>query len=294
MRHDDPRTPMRGLARGWKLARRSLAVLRRDPSLAVFPALAAVAAVVAFVVLAAPGAVWAAAIDAWWPLIPFAAIAVYVATYCGVYFNVALAVAVSESLDGRDPNVKSALAAARARRGVIARWTLLQTTVGILLHALSGIGGSHPVGRIALPIASRLAGAAWAIATFFVIPLLAFENVGPKAALKRSAALVRERWGEGVAGTGAIALAVVIAGLVPATVLIVVAVTIGGTAAPLILAAIAAAVVTAAAVAGAALSAIFRVILYRFARDEAALGGFDAAELTGAVRATRRRAQPAL
>lgn len=274
---------MSGLARGWRMARRCIDILRRDKSLVAFPVLSAVACSVAFTLLAAPGVAWAAAIDAWWPLVPFGALALYAATYFAVYFNVALAVAVSESLRGREAHLADGLAGARARRGAIARWALLQTTVGVLLHTLQALASSTGAGRVVVPLVTRLAGATWAIASFFVIPVLAFEGVGPKDALRRSTRLVRERWGEGLGGTGAIALTVLLVGLVPAILLVALAAGIGGTAAPAVLVAIAVLLVIVAGVTGAALSAIFRVALYDFARDGGAVAGFDVGELATAV-----------
>jgi Family of unknown function (DUF6159) len=248
---------MRGLVRGWRMARRSIGILRGEPSLAAFPALAAVTCVGAVALLAAPGVAWALATGAEWPLVPFAALAAYGAAYCALYFNVALAVAVAASLDGNHARLRDGLAGARSRRGAIARWALLQTTVGIVLQALQAQSG-----RAAIPLVTRLAGASWAIATFFAVPVLAFEGLGPKHVMKRSAGLVRERWGEGAGGSGAIALAVLLVGLVPAAACVALAAAIGGTAGPAVLVAIAAVLVIGAAVTGAALSVIFRVALY--------------------------------
>jgi hypothetical protein len=42
---------------------------------------------------------------------------------------------------------------------------------------------------------------AWSIATFFVVPVLAYENLGPLAAFKRSTQLMREKWGESLGAT---------------------------------------------------------------------------------------------
>jgi hypothetical protein len=41
---------------------------------------------------------------------------------------------------------------------------------------------------------------AWSLASLLVVPVLAFENVGPFEALRRSGELFRKTWGEGVAG----------------------------------------------------------------------------------------------
>jgi hypothetical protein len=64
-------------------------------------------------------------------------------------------------------------------------------------------------------IVSGLLGAGWAIATFFVIPVLVVERVGPIEATKRSFAILRKSWGEALAGKVGIGLIVFVA-MIPA------------------------------------------------------------------------------
>ena len=45
-----------------------------------------------------------------------------------------------------------------------------------------------------------LVGVAWALACYFVVPVLAFEDLTPIAAVKRSSKLFRDTWGEKVIG----------------------------------------------------------------------------------------------
>jgi len=65
----------------------------------------------------------------------------------------------------------------------------------------------HPGGRKRLGIFGRLLGVlgglAWAVATFLVVPVLAFEEVGPIEALKKSSHLIRTTFGT-IAGEPAI------------------------------------------------------------------------------------------
>lgn len=85
---------------------------------------------------------------------------------------------------------------------------------------LSALRDADGADSIVGSILSVLADAAWAVVTFFVVPLLALEGLTPIAAIKRSAGLVRERWGEGVVGSAATGAVVLIAAL-PAAALIV-------------------------------------------------------------------------
>ena len=41
---------------------------------------------------------------------------------------------------------------------------------------------------------------AWGLATYFIVPVLAFDNLSPIEAVRRSAQLFRKTWGEDVVG----------------------------------------------------------------------------------------------
>jgi hypothetical protein len=279
------------ISRGWRLAKQSWAVLRQDRSLALFPVLSFTFGAIAVVILIAPGAAAAAVTDeeAW--LVPFGLLAGYVATFLAIYFNVALAAAASQSLDGKDTTLKDGLGVARTKRGIIAKWAAVQFAVGLLIRVIESAGGNSPVGRIIAGIVAGLIGAGWAIATFFVVPLLAFEDVGPGDALKRSGSLIRQRWGEGLVGTASITLAVLLVVLLPAVVLGGLAAVTLDTAPAVAVAAVAllVLVVIAASVVGSALSVIFRVVLYRYASGATPATGFATTDLDAAFAPRGRR-----
>ncbi len=282
---------MSRIGRGWRLAKDSWAVLRRDSSLIAFPLLAFTFGTIAFVLLIAPGIAAYAATESIWPAAPFVLLAAYGATFASVYFNVALAGAATLSLQGRDTELSDGMAVAGRHRGAIAKWALLQVTVGLVINVIEGLLRESPLGSVAASLFAGLAGAAWSIATFFVVPVLALEGLGPGDALKRSAKLIRERWGEGLVGTASIGFAVFLVVLLPVLIF-------GGIAfltlesAPVVgLAAVAVVVLIliAAGVVGSALGVIFRVALFRFATAGEAAPGFDAADLEGAFAPRRGR-----
>ena len=268
---------------GWRLAKDSWAVLRADRSLAIFPALSTAFATGALALTLTPGLVWSAAADQDWIVAPFLAVGAYVTTFFVVYFNVALAGATRLSMEGRDTTVADGLAVARQRRGLIAKWALLQFAVGALVNAVQQLAGDSVAGRLAAGLFG-LAGAAWSVATFFVIPLLALEGLGPGAAMKRSAGLIRKRWGEGLVGSAAIGLAVFLVAALPVAGLLNLALqmididrTVG--AGFLVLAIVAA---IAACAMGSALGVIFRVELYRYSTEGQATGGFARKDMVAA------------
>jgi hypothetical protein len=278
------------IGRGWALAKESWAVLRADRSLLMFPVIAGVAIVLAAIVLAGPGtALYAsgskpAGIVLW-------AIAAYALTFIAIYCNVALAAAASQSLDGRDSTVASGFAVARQRTGIIAAWALVALVVGALLQALEALLSETPAGRIVGAIVTSLLSAAWSVVTFFVVPVLALEGLGPRAALTRSAGVIRERWGEGFVGSASITGLVFLVAVLPAIGLGVIGAAVAGSspAGGGVLIGIAVVIAVAALLVGSTLSAIFRVVLFRYATEGTTVPGFSAGQLEGAFVAKRAR-----
>jgi len=120
---------------------------------------------------------------------------------------------------------------------------------------------------------------AWGLATFFVIPVLVAEGVGPVEAIKRSSGLLRQTWGRQFAASFAFGLVYVVAVLVallPAALLFAVHPVLG-VAGGVPLVAIAIGTVQA-------LEGIFKAALYEFANGNAPQG-FDRGTLAGAYRA---------
>jgi hypothetical protein len=155
---------------------------------------------------------------------------------------------------------------------------------GALITAVRAALGQSAGGRLAGALISGIAGTAWSVATFFVIPVLALEDLGPKDALRRSVALVRERWGEGLVGSAAISTAVFLVGVVPFLGLCVGANALYSVsyAAATAVALVALAVLIATLALGSALGIIFRVELYRYTTEGSPTRSFDEGDMLAA------------
>ena len=198
---------------------------------------------------------------------------VFISTAIVIFFNSALVAAALERLRGGDPNVRSGLRAASARLPQILAWALISVIVSIILQALRERGG------FAGQIASMIGGVAWSLATFFVIPVLVAEGVGPIEAIKRSAGLLGRTWGRQVAasfGFGLFSIVAVIVAALPGVLLFFVH-PILGIAVGVPLVALAVGVVTA-------LEGIFKAALYDFANGETP-HGFERSTLENAYQA---------
>jgi hypothetical protein len=276
-------------ARGWRLSKDSWAVLKADRSLLAFPIVGSITALIAFLIVVAPGVGVAAAADTAWPVIPFVLVALYVTTFVTIYCGVGLAAATAQVMDGQNATLRTGLAAARPHTGKIAKWALVQATVGLLLNLLQSLADSdNGILKLIGIILSLLVSVAWALASFFVIPLLAFEDLGPGDALKRSVAIIKEHWGEGVVGSAAIGGLVFLIGFLPAAVLIFAGISIGG-AGGIVLIAIGAVVLIVASVVGNTLNQVFRVALYRYVTGRGDAPGFAREDLERAFRPKGRR-----
>jgi membrane-anchored glycerophosphoryl diester phosphodiesterase (GDPDase) len=278
------------IKRGWRLSKQSWAVVKSDKSLLAFPIISVVAAIVTMIIFFGGGAAVAVAINSPWGALPLVIIGVYLLTVVGVFASVALASCATEALEGRDTTVAQGISAARGRMKLIFAWAAVALFVGILISAIQSLL-QQVAGGVVSAIVGGLAGFAWAVATFFVIPVIAIEGLGPKEALKTSAHVVKERWGEGVVGSSAIGLITFFVAILPAIVMMVLGFLLAGSSAVGggLLIAIGVLVFVIALLFQTTIMAVFRVALYRYATDDEVLGGFDREGLESAFVAKKGR-----
>lgn len=288
---------------GWRLAGASWRVLKADRSLAIFPVLSAIFAVLAIALVLSP---WWLGLDAgsatggvgttgtteestpvWvWALLLAAG---YVATAIAIFFNVALASCAARSLDGEDTKVREGLAVASARLPKILGWALIAFFVGLVLRVLDEVADEAPFPlSLVANIGVAILGMAWSAVTFLVVPVLALEDVGPTEAFGRSKDMIVRRWGEGLAGNVGIGLAVFVFGGLPGIVLMGIGGATGGALGGA-LAALGMAVLVVATIIGSTLNQVFAVALYRYAIGNDVAPGFTSGDMQVAFRRRARR-----
>jgi hypothetical protein len=273
------------MRQGWELTKKAWSVIRSHPGLAKLPLTGGILAIVAGLILGAPGA-WLMSTDTSGAYVGGAvliAIGAYLASFAVIYYNVALAAAADQALRGQEPDITAARGVARSRIDIIAGWALVSALVSLLLSVLRDRGG------IFGNITAALGGAIWSLVTFLVVPVLAFEGIGPIAAIKRSASLFRQRWGQQVTGN------LIIGGIAGIVTFLGVLIAVGGVA--LLAAGNAGAAVAGGAVlliglviaiggavfAGAA-RGVFGVALYHYVAEDRALAPFTTQDLEHAAR----------
>lgn len=221
------------MSRGWALMKQSWQVLRSDKELMLFPILSSIACLLVMASFALPvivsptlrEAVFAGAREQFdeqaenaqnaeqgsgdrnrdggegfklsaQQIVPAVlGFVFYLATsFVVVFFNTALVCCALIRFNGGNPTLGDGLSAAWARLPQIFGWALLSATVGTILRQIED--RAPAVGKFVV----GLIGMAWAVVTFMVVPVLAAERLGPFAAVKRSAGLLRKTWGETLVG----------------------------------------------------------------------------------------------
>jgi hypothetical protein len=273
-------TPAPG--RTMRLLRASLSILREDPRLVVFPTVnvvASIALVGVFVAIAFAGG--GSPGHSRGRTFVVGLIVAYPLTFITLFCSVALAAVLGARLDGREASRRDGWRAARGRLGVIASWTLLSCTVGAVLRTIERY----------VPLGGRIAAAildvSWSLATLFVVPVLAYEGLGPRATFSRSASIFKARWGTQIAGSVGIGLGALVLYL-PVLALVILAAAAGATAAVVLLVLAGAALLSALAV-QATLGQIFSVFVYRSAIGLRTTGPFEPADLQMPLSRRRRR-----
>ncbi len=221
------------------------------------PVLATLATVGYLVALGAPAALLA--LNGPTAALAPAVAVIAIATTAAVFFSVALAVGAASALDGADASVAHGFARARRRMSVVAQWSAILTGALVVQAALGDLLGP----AAGLPLA--LAAVAVSILTLMVVPVIAFESVGPVRAVSCSLAIFRHRWAEQLSGQAAIALAGYLVAVMPSATLVAIGTATGSAPAAVAFSAAAAIVIAVALVLQVGATLVFSVALYRYA-----------------------------
>lgn len=266
----------------WAITKTSFRILRERPALLALPGLAALVGLGIFALFTLPvlGVYLANPAGLRQFVGTDTGLAVFIAIYVGLYFSLvfagnfflaALVAAAASHFEGRAPSLSYGLQIARARIRRILLWSLVSASVGLAIQAIaSRFRGLEGV------ILRVTAGTAWSIATFFVIPVIVFENKGPWASLKRSASLFGQSFGKTLLSNlylGLLTFGLLILGLVP----ILYAFALVASGGSLVVAAglglLGVAILAFGLVLSATLQGLLRMALYRFATTGRAVAG---------------------
>lgn len=271
------------IARSWRLTRAAWQVVRHDRTLLTLGALSILAGTVTLAVVFALSGSFGNGHLSSGDFALYALIFAYPLTFISAFFNTAVAAAAAAALDGRHLSLGEALAVPIRRIGQVALWALIAAVVGFVLEQLASrlpLGGS---------IVARLVGVGWSLASLFAIPVLALEDCSAPEALRRSAGIVKKRWGESVGGNLIIGAWMVIV-IIPLVLVFVVAATAAASVPGLQDLVIVVGVLALVAIVGlqVVVRQAFAVALYRYATTGESQGPFQEHDLRSPFGRKRR------
>jgi ABC-type multidrug transport system fused ATPase/permease subunit len=264
------------IQRSYTIFRQSLSVLRQDKEILIFPLLSGI-----FTIIAMAGLIFGGSVTGFFQriaesgdrslqgnLLGYAALFVwyFVSWFIVLFFNVGVVACARIRLEGGDPTTADGFRAARENLKAILVWALISATVGLILRIIAE--RSKLIGQLI----AKFLGAAWAVATYFVVPVMIFEKRGPKESMTSSTQLISRTWGESLVAAAGVGIIIMLLG-------------VGGLAFPIIgfLISPTAAVVglgimvlywLVLAIISSALTGIYRTGLYLYAKEGRPLQGF--------------------
>jgi hypothetical protein len=258
--------------RGLRLTTMSLEIMRQLPGLIAIPILSVAAIAFVFVVLALLTGGNASGFG----------LVVWVAGYAvmatvAVVGQAVITHRVMAHLEGQAVSNGQSLRAVLPRLKTLAAWACLSLTVGATLRSLER--GRGIIGLVTRVVAAFVT-LAWSAMTFFVLPVILFENLNTTAAMKRSRELVKGSWGEGVVGVGALNVIFNLAFLA----VVIVAVLLAMVHAVVLALIVVLLAILAFNLLAAVASPIFTVALYRYATTGELVMGFSQRDFVAAFR----------
>jgi uncharacterized protein DUF6159 len=198
------------IGRGWGIAKASWAVVKLHPKLLLLPVFSGLAFLLLVGTIGA--SVFAGSKSdsirhlvqevqptgpvAWGLLFAF----YFACSFIIIFFNAALIFCALQSFAGKEPSLRAGIATAAGRLPQILAWALVAATVGLILNALQNFLRDR-LGFIG-SLLGGIAETAWAVVTYFVVPVVVVDGVGPVEAVKRSSAILKRTWGEAIGGEG--------------------------------------------------------------------------------------------
>ncbi|MFK7950556.1 MAG: DUF6159 family protein [Saprospiraceae bacterium] len=191
------------LKNGWNIAKLSFQTINENRTLLLFPLISSASLIVVLLTFFGGGFLLIGdSIDALLQndltanIMAYALIFAYylINYFIIVFFNAALVHCSVKIFNEEATGLSDGINYATSKIGKIFSWAILSATVGTILQAI------HSTGKIGEFVAS-LIGGAWSILTFFVVPIVIYEDKNVINSVKESFAIMREKWGESLAGS---------------------------------------------------------------------------------------------
>lgn len=267
---------MERFSRSWDLIKACFGVLNDDKELLFFPIISGFATLIVLASFALPLFFSGFFQHGAGPIGLVIGFLFYLSQYTIIFFfNAALVGAALIRLKGGNPTVSDGLSVAKQNLGAIIGYAAIAATVGMLLKAKGKRSG------FVADIIRSIAGMAWTMSTFLVVPVLVSQKIGPIDAIKHSAMLLKKTWGENLIGTAGIWIGFGIVSFLYIVISIIIVFAAAQISSGL---AIAVAIflifgLMLIGIVKTSISAIYTAALYRFATDGEAPKGFESQQM---------------
>lgn len=270
------------------LTKKSWAVIRANRYLLVFPVLGFLASLVPLAIFWIPAG-WLFVNDQNAAGIALAIVGLFANQIVISIASGGLVASADVELSGGSSAIGHGIGRALARIFPLIGWALIATVVNVIVGLIRGNGQGGAADALRNLAAAGVL-AMWQLITFFVLPFIMLEGLGPIKAVKASFALFKQKWGTQIFGGVRIGGIVALVSILPGILLVVlgfVAAFSGTTALVSVgvgLIVIGVVIVMIGALVLSTMRGIFSVVLFRYAKDGVVEGDFTEGELTGAVR----------
>lgn len=283
------------LSRSWEFAKISYGILWDHKSLIVFPLVSTAAAALVTASFLVPlwttgtlekwlqfmdeeSATVATTADQVWMygiLFLFYFCSYFVIVFC----NAGLTACALKVVSGEAPSIGYGFSMAVKRLPQIVAWALLSAVIGVVLKIIEN--ANEKVGYWV----AALLGTAWTALTYFVVPVLVMDGVGPILAIKLSLKTLKGTWGEALVGKfslGLLSFLIMLPFLIVVVVMIVLAMASNNMVNIVLAVTLGVAIVIIVSAFTSAVDVVFKALLYNYATGRSVPSEIDTSNFSSA------------
>lgn len=188
-------------SRSWQITKLSFSVIKEDKELLLFPIISGFFSMIFVIAMLFPTVITtlingnAFESNALFYVILF--LIYFGLAFIATFFNVCVVYTTKIRFEGGNATFMESLKFSFSKLHLIAMWSLLSASVGLLLRMLDNLAKNMGKGgQILMSILTSLLGMAWSILTIFVVPGLVYYDLTPFTAIKKSTQTLKTTWGE--------------------------------------------------------------------------------------------------
>jgi hypothetical protein len=186
----------------WKITKLTFHVMKEDKELILYPILAGIFSLLFILALLVPTIIVAIFEQAGIPAFGIIEYLLLFIVYFGLafiatFFNTCVVYTAKKRFEGGNATPSETFKFAFSKIHLIAMWSALSATVGLLLRVLENMARkAKGLGGVLLHILRAMLGLAWSIVTIFVVPAMVYHDLTPFDAIKKSVQVLKKTWGE--------------------------------------------------------------------------------------------------